>query len=265
MKTVPILNYHSISEGGARRFEKFTISHKNFTKHMRYLSDQGYIPITVFDYARRIRSQADLPMKPVIITFDDGFSDFYHMALPVLQEFHFVASLFVVTNDINQKSRWLKPEGEENREMLTWSQLYEIQKMGIECGSHSDTHIHLDTARPEIVYQEINRSKMILEQKLGAPVATIAYPYGHYTKHVRQVVIDAGYTAACAVRNLMSHTEDDLFGLARITITRETDTSQLSAMLIGDGYLLSPRYEFPWVTGWRQIRRIRQAILNISQ
>lgn len=265
MNAIPILNYHSISEGGTKSFKKFTLSQKKFIQHMRYIEEKGYTPITISDYARRVRVQESLPRKTVIITFDDGFADFYRMAFPILQEFHFVASLYVVTNDIGGTSRWLKLEGEENREMLTWSQLFEIQKAGIECGSHSNTHIHLDTARPESAYQEISRSKMILEQKLGTPVSTIAYPYGHYTRHVRQMVIDAGYTAACAVRNLMSHTKDDLFGLARITITRETDVSQLSAMLTGTGYRLSPQYEFPWVTGWRQVRRIRQAILGVSQ
>jgi peptidoglycan/xylan/chitin deacetylase (PgdA/CDA1 family) len=265
MTAVPILSYHSISDGGTKRFVKFTLPREIFAQQMKWISDQGYMPITVADYARRICSHEALPEKPIIITFDDGFADFYRAVLPVLLEFHFSASLFVVTSDLDRTSRWLKPEGEENREMLTWSQLFEVQKAGIECGTHSETHIHLDTARPDVARQEIFRSKEILEQKLGTPVYTIAYPYGHYTKSVRQMVVEAGYNAACAVRNLMSHTNDDLFGLARITISHRTDVADLTAILTGKGFALAQRYEYPWVTAWRQVRRIRQMISHTSQ
>jgi peptidoglycan/xylan/chitin deacetylase (PgdA/CDA1 family) len=236
-----------------------------FVRHMQLISDQEFTPITVADFVQRIRSNGSLPAKPVIITFDDGFADFYRVALPVLQQFRFSASLFVVTTDLDGTSRWLRPEGEEKREMLTWSQLSEIQKEGIECGTHTETHIHLDTARQEVARKEIFRSKEILEQKIGNPVFTIAYPYGHYTKYVRQMAIDAGYHAACAVRNLMSHTNDDLFGLARITVSHDTDVDDLSSMLNGNGLALAPSYEYPWVTGWRQVRRIKQMILRTSQ
>jgi hypothetical protein len=79
------------------------------------------------------------------------------------------------------------------------------------------------------------------------------------------MVIDARYAAACAVRNTMSHTDDDLFGLARITISRGTDAAQLSDMLAGKGLALAPRYEYPWVAGWRQVRRVRQMFSRTSQ
>jgi peptidoglycan/xylan/chitin deacetylase (PgdA/CDA1 family) len=258
--------YHSVSREGTDRFIKFTLSPEVFTEHMEYISNQGYTPITVAEYARMVSvSQSTLPDKPIIITFDDGFADFYYATLPILEKFHFSASLYVVTNDMGGTSKWLKPEGEENRKMLTWSQLSEIWKAGIECGTHSHTHLHLDTAKPEVAYQEIFRSKDILEQKLGSQVYSLAYPYGHYTRNVRRLVIEAGYTAACAVRHAMSHTGDDLFGLARITINRQTNVARLSNLLSGKGLSLAQPYEFPWVTGWRQIRRVGQLFSQLSQ
>jgi len=265
MTAIPILNYHSISPGGTDRFIKFTLPPEMFAQHMKLISDQGYTPITVADYARKISTPASLPEKPAIITFDDGFADFYTSALPILQEFHFPASLFVVTDEMDGRSKWLKPEGEQDRKMLTWSHLVEVQKAGIECGTHSQTHIHLDTAKPDVARQEIYCSKDLLEQKLGSPVYTIAYPFGHYTRSVRRMVIEAGYAAACAVRNIMSHTNDDLFGLARITIFRDTDVARLRDILGGKGLPLAPRYEYPWVTGWRQVRRVRQMFSRTSQ
>lgn len=265
MISIPILNYHSISRESTDRFKKFTLSPEIFAQHMKLMSDQGYIPITVADYALRVNTLSSLPDKPAIITFDDGFADFYSEAFPILQEFHFPASLFIVTGDMEGTSKWLRLEGEQDRKMMTWSQLSEVQRAGIECGTHSETHIHLDTAKSKIARREIFHSKDRLEQKLGGPVHSIAYPYGHYTWTVRQMVIEAGYTAACAVRNAMSHTGDDLYGLARITISHETEVARLSDLLAGKGLALAPRYEYPWVTGWRQIRRLRQMFSQTSQ
>ncbi len=265
MINIPILNYHSISLGGTDRFVKFTLHPETFAQHMKLISEQGYTPITVKDFAQLMRNSSPLPNKPIILTFDDGFADFYNSAFPILQGFHFPATLFVVTENMEGTSKWLKLEGEEDRRMLTWFQLSDVQRAGIECGTHSATHTHLDTAKPEIARQEIICSKDTLEQKLGSPVHSMAYPYGHYTETVRQMVIEAGYSAACAVRNAMSHTNDNLFSLARITIYRKTDVVRLRDLLDGRGLDLAPQHEYLWVTGWRQVRRVRQIFSQSSQ
>jgi peptidoglycan/xylan/chitin deacetylase (PgdA/CDA1 family) len=256
MISLPILNYHSISQGGTDHFGKFTLRPEMFAQHMKLISDQGYTPLTVKNFAHSVRGFSSLPNKPVIITFDDGFSDFYTAAFPILQEFRFPATLYVVTDDIDGTSKWIKPNRGEYRKMLTWSQLAEIQKAGIECGAHSATHIHLDVAEPEIARQEITRSKDTLEQKLGCQIHSMAYPYGHYTKTVRQMVVEAGYSAACAVRNAISHVEDNLFSLARMTIYRETGVGILENLLAGKVFALASPYEDPLVTGWRLVRQV---------
>jgi peptidoglycan/xylan/chitin deacetylase (PgdA/CDA1 family) len=265
MIPIPILNYHSISSRGTDCFVKFTLHPEVFSQHMKLISDQGYTPITVKDFAKIVRNSLPLPNKPVILTFDDGFADFYHSAFPILQRFYFQATLFVVTDNIGGTSKWLKSENEEGRRMISWSQLSEVQRAGIECGAHSATHIHLDTAKPEIARQEIIRSKDALEQKLGSPVHSMAYPYGHYTRTVCQMVIEARYSAACAVRNAMSHTDDNLFSLARITIDHRTDAARLRDLLAGKNLTLAPQHELLLVTGWRQVRRVRQIFSQSSQ
>ena len=262
MIRIPILNYHSISSGGTNLFLKFTLHPDTFKQHMKLISNQGYTPITVGGYAQLVKSSSLLPDKPVILTFDDGFADFYSAAFPILQEYNFPATLFVVTDHIDGTSRWLKGVGEETRTMLSWSQLSEIQKAGIEIGSHSATHIHLDTAKPEISRHEIICPKDKLEQKLGCSVHSMAYPYGHYTKAICQMVYEAGYSAACAVRNAMSHTNDNLFSLARITIYHQTESSNLYDLLVGKRLAIAPQHENLWVTCWRQVRRVWQMFLQ---
>ncbi len=266
MTTIPILMYHSVSRESTNRFIKFTITPELFADHLGFVSDQGYTPITIAEYAKSVSvSNSIRPVKPIIVTFDDGFDDFYYAALPILKKYNYTASLYIVVNDIGGTSKWLKPEGEENRRMLTWSQISDIQKAGVECGTHTLSHVHLDTARPEVARREVARSKDVMEQKLGGSVYSIAYPYGHYTKIVRRSVIDAGYIAACAVRNAMSHMNDDIFGLARITIHRQTSVVQLGNLLAGKGLSAASLHEKPWVMGWRQVRRVWQLFSKTSK
>src|SRR6266571_451389 len=144
-RKIPILMYHSISQSAALKFKQFTVSPTAFANQIAYLYKQAYTPITVSQFID-MRSQESfaLPERPVVITFDDGFADFYTEAFPVLKQYGFTATLYVATAFMNDTSRWLQRQGEATRPMLTWEQLTEISEYGIECGAHSHSHQHLD-------------------------------------------------------------------------------------------------------------------------
>src|SRR4051812_37845588 len=126
-KKVPILMYHSISSHAAPKFKAFAVEPEMFTDQMAYLHQQSYTPITVTQFVHAQSQESSvLPERPVVLTFDDGFADFFTEALPVLQKYGFSATLYVTTAFINGTSRWLQHEGETNRPMLTWKQLTEI-------------------------------------------------------------------------------------------------------------------------------------------
>jgi peptidoglycan/xylan/chitin deacetylase (PgdA/CDA1 family) len=165
------------------------------------------------------------------LTFDDGFLDFYTTALPILQQHDATASLFIPTRYLSGTSLWLESLGERQRPLISRAQLVEIANTGVDCGAHTHSHCHLDTVGQTQGRRELTQSKEILEQIIGKPVTTFAYPYGHHHAQARQWVMDAGFQAACAVRNAISHTDDDLFALARITITDRTDVPKLAALL----------------------------------
>src|SRR6266496_2657570 len=93
-KKVPILMYHSISDHASPKFKQFTVSPKLFAEHMAYLHQHRYIPITVTQFVNAL-SNSTLPERPVVLTFDDGFADFYTEALPVLKHYGFAATLYV--------------------------------------------------------------------------------------------------------------------------------------------------------------------------
>ena len=231
-KKIPILMYHSISNYATTKFKQFTLSSKLFAEHMAYLHQHRYTPMTVTQFiAAQSQIGVKLPERPVILTFDDGFADFYEEALPVLRRYGFAASLYVATGFVNGTSRWLQHEGEANRPMLTWDQLREISANGIECGGHSHTHPQLDTLSPAEASREIVQSKRLLEDHLDQKVLSFAYPFGYHTANIRRQVQESGCTSACAVKHAMSSETTNRFALARLMIKSDTNQDALAALL----------------------------------
>lgn len=228
---MPILMYHSISDRAAPRFRRFAVPPALFADHMAYLLRHGYTPLTVTQAI--LARGASMPAKPLAITFDDGFADFHSAALPILARYSFPATLYVATGYINDTSRWLWREGEAKRPMLTWEQLADISARGIECGSHSQFHPPLDTLPAEKARQEIVESKRCLEDRLGKPVLSFAYPFGFHNALVRRLVREAGYTSACVVGYGMSTASSDPFALARLMIGADTSVEALAALVTG--------------------------------
>jgi peptidoglycan/xylan/chitin deacetylase (PgdA/CDA1 family) len=232
-KKVPILLYHSISQHITTKYKQFVVSPALFAEHMAYLHQHAYTPITVSQFVHaRDQEGLALPERPVVLTFDDGFADFFTEALPILQRYGFVATLYVPTAFIGT-NRWLKHDGEATRPMLTWDQLTKISECGIECGAHSHSHPQLDILPRDAAHEEIVQCKRLLEQHLGGGVSSFAYPFGFYSATVRRLIQEAGYTSACAVKEAMSSETTDPFALARLSVIADTSVDALAALLTG--------------------------------
>ncbi len=248
--------YHSISDHANPRFKKFTVAPELFAEHMAYLAEHDYTTITVTQFVTALTGTAKrLPDKPVILTFDDGFADFYTHALPILKCYDFTGTLYISTAFVESTSYWLKHVGETTRPMLNWDQLAEISAAGIECGAHSHSHPKLDMLPLDRVREEVERCKQILEEHLAQKVSSFAYPHGYYTAAVKQMVRLTGYTSACAVKYKMSSTVDDPFALSRLLVAVDTDIDEFAALLTerisGKSVFLQARTET-----WRFMRRM---------
>jgi peptidoglycan/xylan/chitin deacetylase (PgdA/CDA1 family) len=233
---IPILMYHSISQTQNSKFRPFTVPPFLFAAQMRYLAVAGYTPITVTQFIQAMSDpdEQELPARPVILTFDDGFADFFLNAFPILQQYQFTATLYVTTAFIEGTSRWLQREGEGTRPMISSKELRHIHYYGIECGGHTHSHPQLDTLTLDKARQEILQCKDILEQLLGRRVSSFAYPFGYTSPAVQDLVREAGYTSACAVRHRMTTYKTDHFTLTRFMVTNTTTPDEFRSLLNGN-------------------------------
>lgn len=229
---IPILMYHSISSNASPRFRPCIVSPETFEEHLFYLEQHHYTSMTVTQFVQAmIKGGERLPPRPVILTFDDGYADFYTSAFPALQRHGFTATLYVATAFVGGTSRWLRVEEETTRPMLTWDQLVEISASGIECAAHTHTHRPLDMLPPAVARDEIVHSQKLLQEQLGQQVSSFAYPFGYYSPHVRQIVQAAGYVSACAIKCELSSLYDDPYALARLAIKPDTSVHALATTL----------------------------------
>jgi peptidoglycan/xylan/chitin deacetylase (PgdA/CDA1 family) len=229
--SVPILMYHSIATTATAGFRRFVVHPDEFRAQMDYLASAGYSPLKTIDLvAGRSSGRAPSP-RPVVLTFDDAFTDFYTTALPVLRAYQFAATLYVPTAYIGGTARWLGACGEADRGMLSWQALRDIATEEVEVAAHSHTHPQLDRVPARLVRDELNRSRGLLEENLGLPVLGFAYPFGYWNRAVRAAVATAGFQYACAVDDLITRPADDLLVLPRVTVNAGLGVTGLAKVL----------------------------------
>lgn len=252
----PILLYHSIETQATTGFKPWCMQPERFEEQLAYLQEEGYTALTLRELRSRVATGRLLPERPVVLTFDDAYLDFLTQALPRLEKYGHLATLFVPTAYVGGCSSWLADVGEAHRPILGWKQLRALQDVGIECGGHTHSHPELDTLSARDAALEICQSRDLLEEALGQPVYSMAYPHGYYNRRVRQMVMQAGYMAACAGKHAMSFPGDDPFALARIDMRSHVGVEEFHAFLNGDLPQTVQNEPFR-TTAWRLVRRTK--------
>jgi peptidoglycan/xylan/chitin deacetylase (PgdA/CDA1 family) len=196
-KGMPVLMYHKIGDcPPGSRLRKLWVTAAAFRRQLRYLKDHDYSPITFSDWRDAEEGGKELPERPVLITFDDGYANNYESAFPLLKEFGMKGNVFLVYETIEKHNAWHDPASEPWLRMLTWAQVLEMQASGlVEFGSHTMKHRNLAAIPIEDARWELEESKRRLEDKLGREMLGFAYPYGAgaYRPEVRQEARRAGY------------------------------------------------------------------------
>lgn len=259
--TIPILLYHSVSDTPHGEFGPYTVSVAQLASHLDLVLERGYTPITIGQLLDQTQ-HGPIPARPVVLTFDDGFSDFAENAWPVLTRRGLSATLYVTAGCLGGRSEWLTA-AKVRLPMLSGQQLRDLAVDGCEIGAHSMTHPQLDCLPSHSAYAEIRNSKDVLEQELGACVDDFAYPHGYHSRTTKDLVRAAGYRSAAAVRNALSYDNDDRFALARVTVTSDYSTTDLQRALSGDTVSVARPREKWRTTAWRQARRLKRASRSV--
>ncbi len=184
----PGLMYHHVGPSHPGTFRELTVSPKQFEGQIRWLARWGYTGIKPSDWLRWRREGTGLPRKPILITFDDAYAETAEYALPILRRYGFGAAVFVVTERIGGTNTWDEAEGCGTLQLMTAEQIRYWAAEGIEFGAHGRTHADLTQLPADKCAAEIAGSKSDLANLLGALVVSFAYPYGHVSETVRELV-----------------------------------------------------------------------------
>lgn len=209
-----ILMYHRVAETAAP--DRYTVSPGEFRRQMQYLVAQKYQVIALQRLVRAFAGDFALPDRSIVITFDDGFLDTYENALPVLIALKMCATFYVISGLAGKTSSWMSSRTDRSTRLIDWREIGDLRHSGFEIGSHSVTHPRLTQLSIDAAKSEIVDSKASLEDRLGAPVTSFAYPYGDFDSSVKGLVRAAGYDSACSTLSGFVNEQNDLYALRRI-------------------------------------------------
>lgn len=209
------LLYHHVGPHRPGIYPELSMSPDLFQRQIAWLARHGYTGIRPAQWLDWLHTNAPLPRKPVLITFDDAYADIAEFALPTLQHYSFGASIFVVTSRIGSTNNWDEQQGYATLPIMTADQIREWSTLGIEFGAHSRTHPHLPQLAPAALVDEIVGSRDELTRLLGAPVTSFAYPFGEYNDAARSVVA-ANYGLGFSILGGFNYAATDPHLLRRI-------------------------------------------------
>jgi peptidoglycan/xylan/chitin deacetylase (PgdA/CDA1 family) len=235
---IPILMYHSVSEPGADSRHPYfgtVTSPAVFEQQMRYLHENGFQTLSPADVFANGETSIRIVRKPVIITFDDGFRDFYTNAQPILAKYGFTAIVYLPTAYIQKTTTSFK-----GLDCLTWNEVRELSRAGVLFGSHTVTHPVLKEVAHDQLEAELRDSKATIENELGFAIDSFAYPYAYpqhnreFVQRLRSVLIDAGYQNGVSTIIGSIHGIEDRFCLKRLPANSWDDPTFFAAKLDGD-------------------------------
>ena len=213
--TVPILMYHYIGlnpnpQDLARN--DLSVAPDKFEAELNYLQSSGFTTIDFDTLYNALKGTGPLPAKPILLTFDDGYIDFFINAYPILQKYHSKATVFIPTG-LMDKGYYLH-----------WDQIKQMQSSGIiSFQAHSVNHVNLAALSGDRLKYEIEESRRVLSSELGIPVDFFAYPYGASSEEAWAAVKAAGFKAAVGTWYGTVHTEGTQYDLPRVKISGHLD------------------------------------------
>ncbi|SER70836.1 Polysaccharide deacetylase [Gracilibacillus ureilyticus] len=244
---IPILMYHHISTD-ASLHNTMIISPEKFEQDMIAVKEAGYTTIHLNELADYVNGKTELPEKPVVVTFDDGYLSNYEYAYPVLKKLDMKATIFMIGWSVGRDTHRI--EGAKFYPHFSWRQGKEMYESGlIELQNHSfDMHESAEAERYASLPKENEKTgeyarafmedtlllEEEIEQRIGNEVYAYAYPYGEYTLQSEQMLEELGYNVTLSTENGVSTVRrgdpSSLFALKRINAGSKVSSERLVQM-----------------------------------
>lgn len=215
-----ILMYHRVD---GRVKKELSVSIRNFNWHMNYLSRKGYSVISM-DEAYTMISKRNIKGRHIVITFDDGYKDYYTNAYPILRRQNFPSIIYLCPCYIGTNKRYWWDHDEEHIELMEWEDINRLNQEGLVLfGSHTLNHADMDQLSPIEVQKELVESQKILEKELGKSIRHFSYPTGIYSRVGEELLkeyYDTGVLISKGKRVDRKCSNHDVYTLKRIPILK---------------------------------------------
>ncbi|WP_077369660.1 polysaccharide deacetylase family protein [Anaerosalibacter sp. Marseille-P3206] len=230
-KVIPVLMYHHIVED-ENEANKITLTSKRFEEDMEYLKTKGYTTISFKELIDYSEGNNNLPDKPVIITFDDGYEDNYINAYPILNKNNMKATIFVIGSRIGITNF----NNDPRYSYMSWGQAKEMYQSGlIEIQPHSyDLHHYKTNAKhgqgvlpkdKENEKEHYNRFLVdtekvmkLIKDNVGSESYVYAYPYGKYNATNEEVLKALNFKVTLTTKSQYADISNGLYKLKRINV-----------------------------------------------
>ena len=188
---IPVLTYHSIDGSGS----PVSIAPVEFRRHMQALAAGGWRTIAMDAFVKG-RRDGQWPERTFVLTFDDGYANVVEHALPAARECGFHGTVFVAVDRVGGTMAGPdEPSWTPRTPLLDWGGLLALASEGWSIASHGCSHRRLTELAPAEIDRELAVSRKMIQDRIGAPVTALAYPYGVATPAIERAAA-AHYEAA---------------------------------------------------------------------
>ena len=253
LRNLQTLLYHRVCADKDWYPSPYVVSASTFRRHVEFLHAKGCCTPRLAEVLDGTIEAGNDHRQPLLITLDDGYLDNFEHAFPVLQEFGFRATIFLVADFSRRDNWWDTPTGVPRAPLLQPGHIKEMSSHGMEFGSHTLTHPHLPMLSDEAIRNELVRSREVIEALVQKPALAFSYPYSDLDGRVRKAVMDAKYTCAFAVNTGPRRFASDLFEIRRLNVVNAAGPLSLLAKLSG----LEKAVLYSWWRGKRTIASVR--------
>jgi peptidoglycan/xylan/chitin deacetylase (PgdA/CDA1 family) len=230
--SVHILTWHSISDAAGPT----AIPPSVFDEQIAAIAESG-ASLWTFDDFLAWRDKPEGAPNAVIATFDDAFTDYLSDAHPVLLRYKVRATMFVPVAHVGRKAQW---DGADGRTIMDWADLVAATRDGLVVGSHGSMHVDLTRLSQQRLKEEIDRAADLIAERIGAPAAYFAAPFGRTSRNV-ETAVSRWHRAAAGVSMAIAGAKSPLYDLPRIDMHYYRNPRRLESLLRGERLYFSAR------------------------